>query len=298
MVSTLLNSLPREIRDQILLYVLASPTGYISLIEADTDDWPWRHLKEPLNIVPTSSEGTIFYDATIKLSVLRVCKQIYHESKHVLWKHNVLRLQRPEDLATFTIWDSLSHQLSCQLRSIELQFDLFVPRKFFSTKKALQTMVEWSRTGALKNFTLVFTKRVNRRTGHDESFQEVLGRWRGLPVWGATPPPSISDCEKYMAMLRTLGSIDKGFAPGVRKKLILDTGLSTRSPLEKLMWLRRWTPLHPNWFAEELNHAVGGDLYMDGILCYKDGVKFEDVFDMSRLPQFLQAIATEKSFQT
>ncbi|KAE8445598.1 hypothetical protein EG329_013231 [Mollisiaceae sp. DMI_Dod_QoI] len=293
MISPLIDGLPREIRDQILLYVLASPTGYVSLIEADNDDWPWRHLKEPLKIVPTSSDGAILYDMKISLSVLRICKQIYYECKDILWKHNVLRLQRPVDLTSFLVWDTLCRQLSCQLQSVELKFDLFVPRKFAATQGALQTLVRWSRSGTLKKFCLIFTKRVNRRTGHDESFQEVLGRWRGLPVWGTTPPPSISDCEKYMALLRSLGSTDKGFASGVQKKVVLDTGLSTRTPLEKLMWLNRWSPLHPGWFAEELNHAVGGELYMDGMLCYKDGVKVEDVFDVSNLPRFLQAIATE-----
>lgn len=285
-------TLPREIRDHILFHVLVSPTGYISLIEADTGgDWPWRHLKEPLRIVPASPEGFILYDVAITLSVLYVCKQIYYESKHILWKYNVLWLQRPADLASFTVWDTLSHQLSSQLQNVELRFDLFVPRKYISTEKAFKAMIEWSRTGTLKRFCLTFTKRYNVRTGHNESFQEVLGRWRGLPVWGTTPPPTISDCEKYMALLRSLGSRDKGFAPGVQKKMVLETGLLTRSPLEQLMWLRRWTPLHPNWFAEELNHALGGELYMDGVLCYKDGVKIEDVFDTTNLPQFLQVIA-------
>lgn len=294
MKTPLINALPREIRDEIFQYVLASPTGYISLVEAANDDnWPWRHLKEPLKIVPTLSDGTMLEDVTISLSILRVCKQIYHESKDILWKYNALRIQRPADLKSFMVWDSLSYQLGRHLQSVELRFDLFVPRKFADTEKALHTFTEWSRTGTLKKFCLVFTKRVNRRTGHDESFQEVLGRWRGLPVWGATPPPSISDCEKYMALLRSLNSPEKGFARGVEKKMVLDTGLWTRSPLEKLMWLRRWLPFHPQWFAEELNHAVGGELWMDGILCYKDGVKIEDVFDMSKLPRFLQTIATE-----
>jgi hypothetical protein len=35
----------------------------------------------------------------------------------------------------------------------------------------------------------------------------------------------------------------------------------------------------PSGFLEELNDSFGGELWMDGILCYKEGLKVKDPFE-------------------
>jgi len=64
---------PREIRDQIYAFVLASPSGLINL-------QPWT------------------VDVARSLSILRTCKQIRVECKAVIWQHNKLFLHEPSDI--------------------------------------------------------------------------------------------------------------------------------------------------------------------------------------------------------
>ncbi|KAG9247761.1 hypothetical protein BJ878DRAFT_532392 [Calycina marina] len=75
MPATFLEVLPREIRDQIYTYVLATPSGKVSLI-------PWS------------------YDVARSLSVLRVSHQLQRECKAIIWLHNNLSLRPITQLST------------------------------------------------------------------------------------------------------------------------------------------------------------------------------------------------------
>jgi hypothetical protein len=53
----------------------------------------------------------------------------------------------------------------------------------------------------------------------------------------------------------------------------------SKSLSEKEEWLDNWLRLDPSGFVAELNDSFGGELWMDGVLCYKDGLKLKDLFE-------------------
>ena len=284
MPSQLLNGLPGEIRDQIFTHVLGSPTQLITLPVSRvlrTDMYGFDHWVDCFRIVPFDSERNISLGEArkIKVSFLRVCKQIYSECSTLFWQLNGIRLQRPNELRSLLSWPSLSKRLVQQLQYVEMDFELFQPRYFLDTQRALETFVEWSRTGSLKGCTLRFPHRVLRHDGGGTPFEIVLGLIRMSRLPRPIGSPSDRDCHDYIDLLRFCGSVDYGFPSNVEMKLIVNTGFLDRSPSEKTEWLKNWLRLNPSGFLEELNDSFGGELWMDGVLCYQEGLKLKDPFE-------------------
>lgn len=283
MPSHLLDWLPREIRDQTYVYVLGSPTGLVILPTSRatrTDRYGWRNQVDCFQLVPFDSERNfpLGDESKIKLSLLRVCRQIHAECENLLWQLNGIRLQRPNELRSLQSWDSLAKQLAPNLQYIEMDFELFQPRYFLDTQRALETFVEWSRNGSLKGCTLRFPYRATRHNGGGTPFEIVLGLRRMSRQWRSVGTPSARDCHNYLDLLKKCGSID-GFPSHVKTKLIVNTGFMSRTPSEKEEWLDNWLRLDPSGFMAELNNFFGGELWMDGVLCYKEGLKVKDPFE-------------------
>jgi hypothetical protein len=150
MPSQLLNCLPREIRDQIYTIVLASPTGLLCLPVSRVpriDKLGLHHMVDCFRLVPLDSEEDLPWndESRIKLSLHRVCKQVHAEVESLLWQLNGIRLVRPTELRYFFPWPTLVTQLRQYLQYIEMDLELFQPRYFLDTQRALETFVEWSR---------------------------------------------------------------------------------------------------------------------------------------------------------
>jgi hypothetical protein len=284
MTSLFLAKLPREIRDQIYIYVLA-PTGSVVLPDAtNIEERGWRSTGARLEILPFVMERSgDLRESVIKLSLLRVCKQIHGESKDLLWRHNALYLQRPSDLTIFIFWDRLAYQLSHFLCTIDMDFVMFDQRHIRSTKKALETFVAWSRTGSLRKINLIFVKRIRIRHGYDTNFEELLAIRTKAHIGSRLPMtwPTAEDCMKYWDLLWEVGSVKDGFAPHVQKRMIINSGLRNRNAHEKQQWLNRMLHSDPSGFATKLHEAFDGELWIDGVLCYKDGLQLYETFWMS-----------------
>jgi hypothetical protein len=160
-----------------------------------------------------------------------------------------------------------------------MDFELFQPRYFIDTQRALETFVEWCRKGSLKGCTLRFPYKVTRHNGGGTPFEIVLGLRRMSRQWRSIGAPSTRDCHDYLNLLKKCGSIEDGFPSHVQTKLIVNTGFLSKSLSEKEEWLDNWLRLDPSGFVAELNDSFGGELWMDGVLCYKDGLKLKDLFE-------------------
>jgi hypothetical protein len=164
-----------------------------------------------------------------------------------------------------------------------MDFVMFDPRHVDMTRKSLETFVKWSRSGSLTKINLFFVKRIRVHHGYDTSFEDLLDMRRTAHGGSRIPItwPTAEDCMKSWDLLREVGSLKDGFAPHVQKKMILNSGLRNRNAHEKQQWLKRWLHCGPSGFAKRLHDVFGGELRIDGVLCYKDGLQLHETFRMS-----------------
>jgi hypothetical protein len=270
MASQLLDSLPQEIRDQIYNYVLASPTGLLCLPVSRVpriDKYGWKHTVDCFRLVPFDSERDFQWsdENRIRLSLHRVCKQIHAEVENLLWKLNGIRLMRPTELRYFFPWPTLATQLHHYLQYIEMDFELFQPRYFLDTQRALETFVEWSRSGSLKGCTLRFPYKATRQRVMGTPFEIMLGLRRMSRQFRSIGSPTSRDCHDYLNLLKKCGAVD-GFPSHVETKLVVNTGFASRTPSEKEEWLKHWLRLeymayliafHPESSILMMRHFLG-----------------------------------------
>ncbi|KAE8444762.1 hypothetical protein EG329_014222 [Mollisiaceae sp. DMI_Dod_QoI] len=136
---------PREIRDQIYTYVLASPSGAVTLS-------PWT------------------VEVARSLSLLRTCKQIHRECKDIIWYHNRLDLREPTHL--YRKFLALSkHRHVRRIRQLKLCLELMDRDELEWVASSARGLEEWCRVGRLESITLVTVW--DKPRGIDE-FKEVL----------------------------------------------------------------------------------------------------------------------------
>ena len=136
---------PREIRDQILTYVLANSNGDVRL-------FPWT------------------VDVARSLSVLRTCKQIHRECKDIIWEHNKLNVRDPSQL-----FQRLKSQSGLsrtkRIQHVQIFLELLDRDELEWMRASLKGLATWSQIGNLRSITLV-TNSDRPRTM--EEFQEAL----------------------------------------------------------------------------------------------------------------------------
>ena len=256
MSSKFLDDLPQEIRTQIFSYVLA-PTGRI--IIKQTSRTPTIH-----------SYPALFTDAKVSLSLLQTCRQIYEEAKDVLWTDNILcfhlskSIGGPEDGAVFLRNNS---HLSRNVRIIDLRFtpgpfDLANLDKFF------QLLAEW-KLGVLREVWFTISGMgIMSMFGEAVWEQALKGRTR----------PNIGLISTLFDTLGLAGNKERGYLRHIRRRLNIELGIRHSSSKAR----REWFGVHPPADCEEtlmvLHQCFGGDLYMDGVLCYKEGIQLQETF--------------------
>lgn len=263
MPSKFLDDLPREIRAQIYAYVLA-PTGRISIKRTPTRT----------TLLPYPS---LFPNAEISLSLLQTCRQIYEESKEVLWNDNILCF-----LWRRSIWDpkedaALVHSdshLSRHVRTVELRF---TPSPFDLAKVVtfLQPLGEWE-SGDLREVRFTISG-----MGTMTMFGELVSViWRRALRRRTRPNVELPnfDSSTLFHILGLAGNEEKGYLRHVRRRLNIELGIRLSSNKARRDWFEVHRPADCEETLKELHQCLGGELYMDGVLCYKDGVRLRETF--------------------
>lgn len=282
MSRSLLLKLPQEIRDHIYKYVFQSPTGYIVLQDAVHRERDKRYSGAPLKISPFDADTNTTIavardnDISLKLFLLRTCRQVHDECKNVLWSQNVLRVQNSQDVQYYTQLESLQDQLSKNLQHVTMVFDFGHNSYFTATELAFQTFVDWAWHGALKRFDLVLGYPSKLQGASTTSFEGLVHFFHTSKRPGET---SGRFGRMYLELMRHRSFFDKPFPPRVAKRLFVHAGLSAFETAEMREWLRRFEESDPSGFTKELHKAFGGELWTDGVLCYKDGVKLKEFFE-------------------
>lgn len=268
-----LESLPLEIRREIYSHALQSLTGFVVLRR------PLVDINRGLIIVPFDPRLTLLYPhLRIRLFLLRANKQIHHESKNLLWQLNALYIQATDYVTDIMMMESLRYQLSHHIRHVEIDLGSFFLTGVGNTGRALRAFADWSRRGSLEKFTVIFPETIGKVFPH---IRPGSSAHNSNPTYSSTysMPRYFGKVMEYARVLEEAhDGIDEdvaGFAAHVDKKIIIDTGLDHATLLDKRMWLVQ-NVYRKNSFTSDLHAGFGGELWMDGELCYKDGVRMID----------------------
>lgn len=186
-------------------------------------------------------------DVARSLSILRTCKQVFRECKDIIWEENGLSQRSPCQL-----FDRFASQSKLPIRKrlqhIKISLELLDRDELEWMRASLKALASWSETGSLKTITLV-TDSDRPRTV--EEFREAL-------------------------MLRESGETVDGrlyMESHTRMRSSVNTGWPRFSHWGKQAWLKEML-LDPSGIEElvkELHNDLGGELFIDGVLCFKDG---------------------------
>lgn len=217
---------PREIRDQIYTFVLASPSGLVSLS-------PWT------------------IEVARSLSLLQTSRQIHRECKDIIWLHNKLKLSDPTQL--YWKLEELGQRRNIRkIREFTIDLEILDRDELEWIYKSLGGLKAWCHTGKLKFITL---KTVWEKPRGIAEFKEVLT----LRKFGETLDGRL--CQEHIA--GTLMCLNTGWPRFSHwgKQRWLKSMLLDGSGIEALLWA--------------LHELFGGDLYVNGSLCFKDGRKMQ-----------------------
>jgi hypothetical protein len=254
MSSKFLDDLPREIRTQIFSYVLA-PTGRI--IIKRTSGIPTKAI--------IHSYPALFPGAEISLSLLQTCRQIYDEAKGVLWSDNILCLPFSKSIWDAEVEDAMFLRnypyLSRNVRILELRL---TPDSIDSVKvdRFLQQLGEW------KSVVLREVWFTMSGMGTMSMFGETVWRYI-LHIRLDAPLPDI---------LSLAGNKETGYLRHMCRRLNIELGIRHTSNEARRVWFENHHPADCEDTLKDLHQCLGGDVYIDGALCYKDGVRLRETF--------------------
>jgi len=120
----LLEQFPREIRDQIYTYVMAGPSGKVTLL-------PWT------------------VDVARSLSLLRVSKQTQRECKEIVWRHNGLSVRPTTQL--FLYLNTLAVLRAAYIEHVKMSLELLDGDELEWVNSALPAFSAWE---SLRSITL------------------------------------------------------------------------------------------------------------------------------------------------
>lgn len=240
---------PREIRDKIYIYALSSPTGYVLPTQRFDD---LKHFA----LLPFKPPNCI-YPGRIRLSLLQTCKQINHEAKDVLvFKHNTW---------VFSIYDlpwaigGLDVKISHRMQHVWLSYNLTNRSGLEDTFKSLEILSGWAQeAGNLRTVTLGVV--AGMQDMHELMELRLFGEPEDLPNGEFNPDVGKKLFGEYLTVLRdSWGKHDAQWA-GITKRLELRVNRLNDSHVYE-----------PREMVKEMHDAFGGELWVDGRLCYKDG---------------------------
>jgi hypothetical protein len=256
MPRNLLLDLPREIREQIYIYTLFSPTGILC------PDRP----PNTANLFAFQIFESPYYDSynlTLSLSLLQTCKQINAEAKDVIYKHNAFAVQNFDELP----------QLSRHVEHIFLSIELEYREDLENTAEALDVL---SRRENLTTLTLFTCKGFCEMNSLMEL--RLFGE-RPIFRWGEVNPHAGEKLfDEYLTVLRNSWGKYDGQWAGVARKLFLQVESVNPGPGDAKK------------VVEDMHDAFKGELWIDDRLCYKDGQEVLQAFeycDLIKGPQIV-----------
>jgi hypothetical protein len=234
---------PREIRDQIYTFVLASSSGAVTLS-------PW----------------TVEVERSLRL--LRTCKQVHRECKDIIWLHNGLSIRAPtelfrrlsiESIPTDALWKQAMFVPGTDWRvHINVSLELLDRHELEWIISALPAVAGWSK---------------NRHRECHQTFIMTL-------FAHSDNPRCIKEFDEFL-YLRALGSQMDGrlYRDDIHSAGLDITSIwPPFAHWGKHTWLREMLLDSSNIdeLLKKMHGIVGGELWVDGRLYFKDDAQLVD----------------------
>ncbi|TAQ83838.1 hypothetical protein B7494_g7838 [Chlorociboria aeruginascens] len=268
MATSFLDKLPREIHDHIYEYVLA-PSGHAiygyTLLSRGVF-LPHGYLQGNQIFPEWPHEAP--YTEPINLGLIRTCRQIHGESKDVFWQKNAIHLSTT---ATFVNRlpksPEFSRLVAQHVQHVQLDINLDQPAQVQFLNHSLVRLSDWSRRGDLRTVILNIPVGISL-------FEMYLRSTRGREVGFSRA--SLEVLKPALAQLST-----------VERKLYLGTGFSGLSIESQQAFLAEFSTESAQYILD-LNQIFGGDLFVDGFMCYKNGVWIQNGFELRKVNQAIR----------
>lgn len=247
-------ALPRETRDSIYGHA-TTPTGRIQLIPPSTSS----------NLGPRVST---FND--INHSFYQTNRQINTEFGEQFYRNTTFCVAvRPDPTP---LWISLGHRTTKDIQRIELAFPMTADNIRKVLLWNLSLIEHWVRQpGELREVTL---------TAHGE---EALRRIGGYVEIQKDPKLVMAGYSRHspdiFELLRRVREISKkGNCPELKISLNLQLSLRYPPTASDRQWLDKHTPEECEGILEAMQKTLGGNIYVDDVLCYRDHVRIRETF--------------------
>lgn len=231
-----LTTLPREIRDLIYTYILASPDGSVTLS-------PWS------------------VDVVRSLSILRTCKQIHRECKDIIWQHKGLVLRKHVQLSRkFKVQQAISDRLGAKW-SLFLNMEVLDWDELDWLCRGLQPITS---TYTANPPTTIIIKTSKERPQTVEEFRDVIQlRENGEIVDGRLFQAYATGSRIGNERVSRLSS---------KWDMVVNTAWPRLSPWAKRKWLAEMLldPADTTHFLYQLHSLFPGELYINGVLFLKN----------------------------
>jgi hypothetical protein len=79
-------------------------------------------------------------------------------------------------------------------------------------------------------------------------------------------------------ILALAGNEETGHLRHLKRRLDIELGIRLSSNKARREWFSVHKPEDCEETLQELHQSLSGDLYMDGVLCYKDGLRLRETF--------------------
>jgi len=273
-------NLPKELRLIIFEHLFTTPQGIISLRDSSP--------AEPRKIIVRRDDKPEY----VSLSILRTCKRFYGDCKDLLWKLNTFDLE-------LVFFQSSPHM-----------DQLYLNTRIWNNFRSVQLEIEFS--GSESDTS---------RAGWLESYLYIIGSWKNLANISFIVRGDFSDCvkamngllqirqglsrtpdnttmEKCLRFLKRAG-MDGGYLCHLRRKIVFD--FKYENPTD-----RDWTSPNPpleieddpivDYIFMELATSFGGDIIINGDVCYTNRVRKQSPFYTYLHPEntYTQVVSLKK----
>jgi len=294
-----LQILPSEIRNHIFRYVVGSPSGIITLSKVSYRRSPVRY-----KICTADAENA----EVISLAFLRSCKQIYEESKDLLWKWNTLDIEELKHQHTRegNSIAGLYESLTSKVQNLQMDADFICRQEAVANQElhagleVTRNFRELSKWKNLKQLTVVLRDKFDKKDpvnfSHDK-FKRLLEMRNEGEKLGAEPILEATEFQLlYKLCLLSFVRAFRSYQTSpvvvptplslahIKRNLVINTG---ETIIEKGLPMRFIKPDEgdPNTMLRELHTAFGGSLWFDGKLLYEKGIKLGEAFTLMPHPQ-------------
>jgi hypothetical protein len=164
------------------------------------------------------------------------------------------------------------------VRTVEVQF---TPIDVDKVITYLPPLGSWARNGSLREVRFTVSG-----MGMMTLFGElVMSRRTNTPI-NETSRSGSGGSIPLFYVLGLAGNEDEDYLPGVKRKLHIGLRMGLLSNKMRREWFEQHPPAECEDTLNAMHHCLGGELYVDGKLCYKDGVRLRETFTICEVESY------------